>query len=230
MVDTGAHDNIAGREWVERVVHSTSAQGQSHQPSMEQLTKPVSISGIGNGAQIAKEAVTLPITMGKDGATFWAPVVDGTGSSLPGIMGLKSLTRHHAIVDCRGKGRLIIPGPGGIHIGISPGSKVIQCERSPSGHMMVPCNIWQSRTDNIDSSKWKMYSSSDEIIELVDTDRFSRAEKQPRLDQDPIGPVGVDRLLSDAEARIINSIRGIWSSTPSSSSGSRPSKRPVDLE
>ena len=48
MVDTGAHDNIAGRQWVDRQIDTTREAGVKDQVASRQLPIPVNISGIGS--------------------------------------------------------------------------------------------------------------------------------------------------------------------------------------
>ena len=67
--------------------------------------------------------------------SYTAPVI--AGSSLPLLLGLKSLMAKKAILDTHGK-LLIIPGPGGVEIRCSPGTVALQLGMSESGHLIMP--------------------------------------------------------------------------------------------
>jgi len=68
-------------------------------------------------------------------AEFRAPITPE--SDVPGFLGLTSLSQKAAFLDTGGK-RLILPGPGGIELKLSPGTLCIQLESSPSGHLLMP--------------------------------------------------------------------------------------------
>ena len=68
--------------------------------------------------------------------SYTAPVI--AGSSLPLLLGLKSLMAKKALLDTHGK-LLIIPGPGGVEIRCSPGTVALQLENGvDSGHLILP--------------------------------------------------------------------------------------------
>ena len=46
-----------------------------------------------------------------------------------------------AIIDT-GNFKVIVPGPGGFRLELSPGSVIINCEKAMSGHMMMPTSDW----------------------------------------------------------------------------------------
>ena len=65
-----------------------------------------------------------------------APIVEGTGSHLPGLLGLETLEAQGAILDM-GRQVLIFPGSGDVKIELPPGSHEIPLQKSPSGHLVM---------------------------------------------------------------------------------------------
>ena len=70
------------------------------------------------------------------GGTFTAPVVQGAGSDLPALLGLRSLEQQRAIIDT-GNRTLILLGPGEVEITLPPGSVRVPLEKAPSGHLVM---------------------------------------------------------------------------------------------
>ena len=72
-------------------------------------------------------------------------------SSLPPLLGLKSLRKMKAVVDTATPA-LIIPGPGGLEFKLSPGTYVHELKMSESGHLILPVGTSQPGSSN-DNSK-----------------------------------------------------------------------------
>ena len=63
--------------------------------------------------------------------TLKPPTVEGTGSELPALLGLRSIRDKEGVLETApGKERLTFPGPGGYTITWSPGTVVLQLENS----------------------------------------------------------------------------------------------------
>ena len=62
-----------------------------------------------------------------------APIVDGAGKDLPGLLGLMTLEKERAILDC-GSQMLHLLGTGEAKIELPPGSTSIPLKIAPSGH------------------------------------------------------------------------------------------------
>jgi hypothetical protein len=100
----------------------------------------LSVKGVGNGSQQTTRQVELPIALpGGETGVFTTPALEN--SDLPALWGLNSLEKLKALVDV-GSRRLIVPGPGGFKITLSPGSKSYPLEKSPTGHLLLPCCEW----------------------------------------------------------------------------------------
>ena len=107
------------------------------QATTRKLDRALGIEGVGRHAQECVEATALECAF-SDGAvgTFTAPVVPN--SAIPALLGLKSLRSKRAILDTTGM--LYLPGDGGFHIKLSPGSIALKLELTPSGHLLLPCS------------------------------------------------------------------------------------------
>jgi hypothetical protein len=138
LVDIGAIGNLCGSRWSDRVEQHVKASGQGCQRSA--LSNPISIEGVGTGASQAAQQFCAPVAFKNgDRASFTAPVVPN--SDLPALWGLNSLERVKAIIDTAGR-RLILPGPGGYRLQLSPGSRTHVLEKAESGHLLLPCTAW----------------------------------------------------------------------------------------
>jgi hypothetical protein len=138
LVDIGAIGNLCGSRWSERVEQHVKASGQGCQRSM--LANPISIEGVGTGANQAVQQFSAPVACKNgDRASFTSPIVPN--SDLPALWGLSSLERVKAIIDTAGR-RLILPGPGGYRLQLSPGSRTHILEKADSGHLLLPCTAW----------------------------------------------------------------------------------------
>ena len=74
--------------------------------------------------------------------TYTAPEIDS--EKVAALLGLKVLTRMRSIMDM-GTNRLIVPGPGGVEMRLSPGTIVYPLEPTHSGHLLLPCSEFGRR-------------------------------------------------------------------------------------
>ena len=135
LVDPGAHDNLAGSRTFEHRGNQIGAR-----VSHRRLDMPLNVSGVGKDSQQAREAMTVDFQlMGQNDeviqASYCAPVIEN--SSLPPLLGLKSLTAKRALLDMHSR-LLIFPGQGGVEVKCSPGTQLFQLEMSQSGHLLLP--------------------------------------------------------------------------------------------
>ena len=101
--------------------------------------------GVGNGTQECIWQVNTPICVeSEDGTTadihhFECPSVEGPGETRPLILGLRSMSTKHGVLEMRpNHERLSFPGPGGYKIEWSPGTKHFPLTKAPSGHLVIP--------------------------------------------------------------------------------------------
>ena len=135
LVDPGAHDNLVGSHTAERMSEQT---GIPNVPL--RMSKRLQVEGVGKSAQTAETASRVALRLSDmDGqqvsGTFTAPVIPD--SSLPPLLGLRSLRNMGAVIDTRQQ-VMILPGPAGLKIECSPGTRSFKLEMSPSGHLILP--------------------------------------------------------------------------------------------
>ena len=131
------------------------------------MAQPLRIQGVGNGSQQCEWEIHCPIAVDQtdDGTkkhTFTAPVVQGTGKDLPGLLGLRSLEQQRAILDTGNK-QLIFPGPGDVEITLPPGSVRVPLEKAPSGHLVMVVDDYQKivqRTGGVESKVTHLLSGT----------------------------------------------------------------------
>ena len=102
IVDPGARTNLLGSEIARRLVKRALETG--HRPEQGKLKNPLTIQGVGNGCQECKWEINCPIAVPLRGGSaklhnLRSPIVDGTGSHLPGLLGLETLEAQGAILD-----------------------------------------------------------------------------------------------------------------------------------
>jgi hypothetical protein len=139
VVDTGAPNSLAGSKFIERCerLGKQFGQGTSH----VKLEKSFSVGGVGKGSEEVITRSTVPIATEAGVGSFTSNVVNG--SEIPGLLGLNPLKDHNALIDTK-TGKVVLVGEGGYKLQLSPGSRVIQCQLAPTGHLMMPISEWQN--------------------------------------------------------------------------------------
>ena len=136
LVDLGAHDNLTGSEWVERVGAWLSKHHPKERVQTSKLGRTISIEGVGTNPDRCENAVRVPLHMADgESATFDAPVIPN--SSVPALLGMRSLAAKRAVVDVSAK-TLTFPGPGQVQMILPPGSRTYNLEVTPTGHLLLP--------------------------------------------------------------------------------------------
>ena len=151
-----------GDNWAHRQSQTATDAGRSGL-SYSPLKRHLSVHGVGSGSQTAQHSAHVPVHIAGSDGQFHGPVLrDGTGKNMPGLWGLRSQREKKTIIDTGGN-TVIIPGPGGFKMHLSPGSVVIKCESAVSGHMMVPTSDWHSKVSTPkDGKKWIFYGTEGE--------------------------------------------------------------------
>ena len=141
IIDTGAFTSIIGSLLARALASKAKDAGMKVEQVL--FEKPMKIGGVGSGTQECRYALKTTLAVNHIGSdeshphTWSAPIVEGDGSHLPGLLGMDSLEKNRGIVDVGG-GRLIYPGPGEVQIILPPGSIEMPIVKSPSGH---PCVV-----------------------------------------------------------------------------------------
>ena len=154
LVDPGAHDNLIGQ----RTADAMATQLQTD-PQIRQLTRGLSVEGVGRMSQDTSKATRISIGMKTSegeilGGSYTAPVI--ADSDLPPLLGNKALRRSRALLDCA-TGKLVLPGPGGVALTPSPGTKVFDLELSDSGHFILPLHQKKNVDQEVGLAKEQRY-------------------------------------------------------------------------
>ena len=144
IVDPGAWTNLMGAKMARLLTQRALKNGlRPDQLPMDRLN----VQGVGNGSQCGNFKISCPTAIPHaDGKAHMhkitAPIVEGTGQDLPGLLGLRSLETDRAILDT-GNRKLYYPGPGEVQIILPPGSVCIPLEKAPSGHLVMPIDEYE---------------------------------------------------------------------------------------
>ena len=140
IVDIGSIGNLGGDEFARDVAACAMENGR--RPSQTKRGRPLRVSGVGHGSDVATHNVSLPIAVKSvtgdcSAGTFDMPTVKN--SKLPGLLGLNSLTSRRAVIDCATR-KMYFLGPGDYDLaaGMPTGTQVFQLETAPSGHLVLP--------------------------------------------------------------------------------------------
>ena len=148
LVDPGAHGDRCSDGWLQEYNLAAREAGQP-EARVIKLEKPVTVGGVGKKAQTATEQVIAQVGINGRTDEYRAPMLKK--SPIPALLGIPSLRRRRALLDCH-NGRLFLIGPGGYQLRLSPGSRDIGLEESHSGHLMLPCDDWPSKAKTGGSS------------------------------------------------------------------------------
>jgi len=145
VVDTGAVEDLTGYHFVAR--HALEAARHGFPPTWMTLAKPRRLSGVGDACKICTNAVRLTCALATgQKLEYEAPVIPD--SSVPPLMGTKTMVKLRAIVDPVSKKLALIP-EGKHHLIVYPEGTVFwTLEETPSGHLVLPVSHW-----NVQESK-----------------------------------------------------------------------------
>ena len=135
LVDPGAHDNLSGSLTLDQLSREVGCKLKK-----SQMSNPLPVEGVGKKSQIAEQSGFVEMSIidhsGENvDASYCAPMI--ADSCLPPLLGNKTLRKLRSLLDL-GDGRLIVPGPGGVELILSPGSRVFDLELTDSGHYVLP--------------------------------------------------------------------------------------------
>jgi hypothetical protein len=140
ILDIGSIGNLGGDAFALNV--ATSALKNGRKPEQVKRERPLRVSGVGHGSDVATHNVSLPIVVQSingecSSGTFDMPTVKN--SNLPGLLGLTSLTNRRSVIDCTTK-TLYFLGPDDYDLSTSmpAGTQTFQLVSAPSGHLVLP--------------------------------------------------------------------------------------------
>ena len=111
---------------------------------------------MGSGSAPCDEIANLPVAVQYEDEPaqddlFAANIATGSGSDLPAIFGSTSMRDKDSVILLRkGKETIVFPGPGGYKIEWSPGTKRLPMCDAPSGHLVIPCDMYAEVTEASD--------------------------------------------------------------------------------
>jgi len=144
MLDTGSCGNLAGSKWC--INSAKAAMSSGLEVKSFARHRPLGVSGVGKGAEVCKHDAHMPAVLKTDEgsymrATYTTPIVPE--SDLPALLGLDTLKRLRGLYDAS-TNKLHLLGVAGLDIQhLPPGTTTIQCEYSPSGHVMIPIDHYE---------------------------------------------------------------------------------------
>ena len=145
LVDIGSRINLIGRNTAQEFI--TAAESAGCKATTLTKSKPLYVHGVGAGSAQCSETLQSQIAVQYAGdkpqvANYDANIADGCGADLPAIFGLDSMTKGDAVILLReGKRCIAFPGKGGYKIEWSEGTKILPITESPSGHLVIPCDL-----------------------------------------------------------------------------------------
>ena len=148
LVDPGAHANLSGSCTLDHMAHEVNSKLKK-----SLMTNPLPVEGVGKKSQIANQSARVEMAVVDHNgepvdASYCAPLI--ADSQLPPLLGNKTLRRLRTLLDL-GDGRMIVPGPGGVELHLSPGSRVFALELTDSGHYVLPLTKRSSTKSDQDS-------------------------------------------------------------------------------
>ena len=138
LPDTGAVGNLCGSTWAQQAVNHMRAAKLPFKVAKQQRPKPH--TGVGEGICTSRWFIEIPMTLGKVPYIYKADVLEGPSAHIPALMGCNDMSKLNVHYSVR-TGSFIIPGPGGLQVGASPGTEFVQMRRRGEAfHWMLPVN------------------------------------------------------------------------------------------
>ena len=146
LIDPGAWTTASGEDNGRAL--AVEARKSGYKSSQMKMSVPLKLAGVGDGVQECNWEASIPVAIpnGENTAHLFeleTPLIGGTGSQLPIIIGLKTMSDKNGVLEMgRGRERLTFPGPGGYEIKWAPDAVHIPLERAKSGHLMAPLTAY----------------------------------------------------------------------------------------
>ena len=155
LVDPGAYDNLCGGAWAERQSRLSEA-ADGRKTAYRPLSKILRVQGVGKSSQQTSKAAKVPGVL-DDGTTMFyeAPCIEDWPG--PALLGLRSLEKHQAILDCRSGHRKLYLGKEARVVGAT---QAHQLEMAMSGHLMLPISRFSKASSS--SAAINLHSSHDD--------------------------------------------------------------------
>ena len=162
LIDTGAVQNLHSDYWRRRFQKALDEHGLI--PRMRRSV--ATFTGIGGKPDVSTREMRFPICVDGQCGTFTSQEMEE--SRVPAILGLTGLEANKAMIIPHDE-RIIIPNGGKVRITVSKEVQIVKCIRTPSGHLLLPCDQWdredefkQDKTITLFEGETTPASSSDE--------------------------------------------------------------------
>lgn len=195
IVDSGAWTNLMGTNLAKMLTQRAMQAGLP--PEQHRMDTPLNIQGVGSGTQqcryYLKASIAVPDAEGRARLhTLSAPMVEGSGASLPGLLGLKTMEEQKAILDT-GRRLLIFPGPEPVEPQYPPGTVVIPLQKAPSGHLVMVLDDYEalaSHRGGLPESQLQLMTSVNQTLAAVQPS-FEEMMMAAADDSSPSAPPGL---------------------------------------
>ena len=141
LIDTGAIVNLHSDYWRRNYQKSLSNAGLKAKTK----EKKASFTGIGGKASVSTRLYDLPINVNGVTGNFISQELDN--STIPAILGLHGIERNEMMIIPHDD-RVIIPNGGKVKISVSKEVRIIQCKRTLSGHLLLPCDTFNKKDED----------------------------------------------------------------------------------
>ena len=144
LLDTGAIVNVHSDLWRKRFEHTL----KKRKLKIKDVRKLATFSGISGKPCTSKTQCHIPINVAGSIGNFKSQELPN--SQCPAILGLNGL-EGNKIMLIPHDDRVIIPNGGQVKITVSKEVQIVKCLRTPSGHLLLPCDEWTKKSSGRDT-------------------------------------------------------------------------------
>ena len=115
---------------------------------IKDIRKLATFSGISGKPCTSKTQCHIPINVAGSTGNFKSQELPN--SQCPAILGLNGLEGNKILLIPHDD-RVIIPNGGQVKITVSKEVQIVKCLRTPSGHLLLPCDEWTKKSSGRDT-------------------------------------------------------------------------------
>ena len=144
LLDTGAIVNVHSDLWRKRYERTLTKR----KLKIKDIRKLATFSGISGKPCTSKTQCHIPINVAGSTGNFKSQELPN--SQCPAIVGLNGLEANKIMLIPHDD-RVIIPHGGQVKITVSKEVQIVKCMRTPSGHLLLPCDEWAKKSSGRDT-------------------------------------------------------------------------------
>ena len=110
--------------------------------------KRASFSGIGGKSTTSEKLYNMPVCV--EGLKGQFKSQELSNSKIPAILGLEGIQRNEMMIIPHDE-YVIVPNGGKIKISMTKEVRLIKCMRTPSGHLLLPCDKFDQKEEQSSS-------------------------------------------------------------------------------